>query len=135
MERKMMGTLKKWKDDPDKVALLVIGARQVGKTYIIDQFGKSQYKNYLKLDMRKNPSLREIFVSQDIDSIISKLTSAFPKYRVEKGESLLFIDEIHDCPDAILAMRSIVLDGRIDIIGASTPIELTDNAPMSYPVG
>ncbi len=135
MERKMMGTLKKWKDDPDKVALLVIGARQVGKTYIIDQFGKSQYENYLKLDMRKDPSLREIFVSQNIDSIISKLTSAFPKYRVEKGESLLFIDEIHDCPDAILAMRSIVLDGRIDIIGASTPIELTDNVPRSYPVG
>lgn len=110
MERKMMDTLKQWREAPDKKALLVIGARQVGKTYIIDQFGKSQYKNYLKLDMRKDPSLREIFASQDIDSIISELASRFPGYRVEKGESLLFVDEIHDCPDATLAMRSIVLE-------------------------
>lgn len=135
MERKIMDTLKKWRDTPDKKALLVIGARQVGKTYIIDQFGKSQYKNYLKLDMRKDPSLREIFASQDIDSIISELSSRFPGYRVEKGESLLFVDEIHDCPDATLAMRSIVLDGRIDIIGASTPIEYSQTVPRSYPIG
>ena len=135
MERKMMGTLKQWRETPDKKALLVIGARQVGKTYIIDQFGKSQYKNYLKLDMRKDPSLRKIFASQDIDSITSELASRFPGYRVEKGESLLFVDEIHDCPDATLAMRSIVLDGRIDIIGASTPIEYSQTVPKSYPIG
>ena len=78
VERKMMDTLKQWREAPDKKALLVIGARQVGKTYIIDQFGKSQYKNYLKLDMRKNPSLREIFASQDIDSIISELAPGSP---------------------------------------------------------
>ncbi len=135
MKRKMMDTLKEWKDDSRRVALLVTGARQVGKTYIIDQFGKSQYKNYLKLDMRKDPSLREIFTTQDIDSIISRLTSRFPKYRIEKGDSLLFVDEIQDCPNATLAMRSIVLDSRIDIIGASTPIEYSQSAPRSYPVG
>ncbi len=135
MERKMMAVLKDWKEDPDKKALLVKGARQIGKTYIIDEFGASQYENYVKLDMKNDTSLHEIFQTQDADSVIFRLTSVFREFHIEEGQSLVFIDEIQECPNAIMAMKPLVVDGRLHVIGSGSMLGVQYKPPKSYPVG
>ncbi len=135
MERKMMAVLEKWKDDPDKKALLVKGAGQVGKTYIIDAFGASHYKYYVKLDMKADTRLHDIFQTQDAESVIFRLTSVFREFHIEEGQSLVFIDEIQECPNAIMAMKPLVADGRLHIIGSGSMLGVQYKPPRSYPVG
>ncbi len=135
MERKMMAVLEKWKDDPDKKALLVKGAGQVGKTYIIDAFGASHYKYYVKLDMKADTRLHDIFQIQDAESVIFRLTSVFREFHIAEGQSLVFIDEIQECPNAIMAMKPLVADGRLHIIGSGSMLGVQYKPPRSYPVG
>lgn len=135
MERKTTEAFEKWKNDPDKVGLLVEGPRQVGKTYIIREFGKT-YRNFLEINLHDDTELRSLF-SNDITAktVIEKIGIRFPDFRIVKGESLLFIDEIQDCPSAISAIKPLVDDGRLDVIASGSMLGLQFKGPHSYPVG
>lgn len=134
MERKIMQTLLEWKADPLRKALLIKGARQVGKTYIVTEFGKRHYRNFLRLDLLKERN-RSIFDVPSVDRIMMLITTAYPDFVPEKGETLLFLDEIQQCPNAEMAMKDLVLDGRMDVIGSGSLLGLHYNPPESYPVG
>ena len=116
----------KWKDDPMKRGLIISGARRIGKTYAVEQFGKSYYRNYLRLDFSDKHALDWRIFSEDIsaDSIIGRLAERYPHFKVERGESLLFLDEIQLCEDARAAIKPLVSDGRLDVIASGSLLGL-----------
>ncbi|NLL95453.1 MAG: ATP-binding protein [Thermoplasmatales archaeon] len=136
MERKIMKKLLKWKNDPDKVGLLVEGARQVGKTHIIREFGKNNYDHFLELNFQTEPEYCDFFKGGiSAAKLHTQLTLSFEGFRIEKGRSLLFLDEIQECPNAIMAIKPLVVEGSLDVIGSGSLLGIRHNPPKSYPVG
>ena len=68
MERKIFRKLLEWKDDSSKKALLLMGARQIGKTYILKKFAKSEYKSFVYFNLEDDRNLHELFESEDISA-------------------------------------------------------------------
>ena len=136
LERKITKTLIDWKKEEKKPCLLVRGARQVGKTYIIDNFAKNNYKNYIYINFELMPEYKKIFEGNlDIKTLIMKLEVTFPDKRIETNETVLFLDEIQSCPNARTALKSFSLDGRIDVIASGSLLGLYYKEVSSYPVG
>jgi predicted AAA+ superfamily ATPase len=135
LKRKMLNRLIEWKNSEKKLALLVKGARQVGKTYIIREFGKSHYKNYIEINFEKQPSARRAFEGDlDARTIIIHL-SAMGLGLFEEGKTLIFFDEIQSCPQARTAIKFLVEDGRFDYIESGSLLGINYKAVSSYPVG
>lgn len=136
LERKITQTLIDWKKEEKKPCLLVRGARQVGKTYIIDEFAKNNYKNYIYINFELMPEYKSIFDGNlDIKTLIMKLEVTFPDKQIEPNETILFLDEIQACPNARTALKSFSLDGRIDVIASGSLLGLYYKEVSSYPVG
>lgn len=126
MKRKMMDTLLRWKADPNKVGLVVSGARQTGKTYIISEFGEEEYDSFLTINFSTNPNAKEIFEGDlTADRIFEELGYRYPDFKPTKGRSLLFLDEIQMCDDARSAMKPLVEDGRCDVIASGSLLGVT----------
>ena len=105
--RKAYDCLLNWKSSKDKKALLITGARQTGKTYIVREFGKKNYKNFIEINFITNPEATKIF-SGDLsaETIIINLT-AYTRKAMSAGNTLIFLDEIQECPEARTAIKSI----------------------------
>ena len=88
MKRKITADLLEWKNNPDKVGLLIKGARQVGKTYIVDEFGREQYDYYVKLDMNIEED-RAVFSSMSAESVIRRISARNLSFRREFGTPIL----------------------------------------------
>ncbi len=104
MKRDIIQYLKEWKNRTERNPLIVRGARQVGKTYIIEEFAKSDFKNCLKINMEEKPELKKVFFDNDVRRILTEL-SILMNVDVIAGDTLFFIDEIQTCPDAIQSLR------------------------------
>jgi predicted AAA+ superfamily ATPase len=119
LERKIMKTLIEWKQEKKKPCLLVRGARQVGKTYIIDQFANNNYESYIYINFEISPEYKSIFEGNlDIQTLIMQLEVTFPEKKIIPNKTILFLDEIQNCPNARVALKSFSLDGRIDVIAS-----------------
>ena len=104
MKRDIIQYLREWKNRTERNPLIVRGARQVGKTYIIEEFAKSDFKNCLKINMEEKPELKKVFFDNDVRRILTEL-SILMNVDVIAGDTLFFIDEIQTCPDAIQSLR------------------------------
>ena len=136
LERKITNILKEWKKEEKKPCLLIRGARQVGKTFIIDDFAKKNYENYIYINFELMPEYKSIFDGNlDIKTLIMKLEVTFPKVNIEPYKTILFLDEIQSCPNARTALKSFALDGRIDVISSGSLLGLYYKQVASYPVG
>jgi predicted AAA+ superfamily ATPase len=115
LQRKMSETLLKWKTQTHNECLLIKGARQVGKTFIIREFGAT-YQSFIELNFLENSGHKAIFKSDNLtcDEIISRITIAIPSAHFISGETLLFLDEIQECPEARTALKYIAQDNRFD---------------------
>jgi len=135
MYRKIIDNLVRWQEQSDKKALLVTGARQIGKTYIIREFAKKYYSKFVEINFLTQPSAKDIF-SGDLDFNTLQLTlSSYVKTNLVKGNTLIFLDEIQECPNARTAIKFLVENGSYDIIeSGSLPGVQYKNVP-SYPVG
>ncbi len=128
--------LKEWKDTSHRKPLVIRGARQVGKTYAVDKFGKEQFKYYLKINVEQEENTREIFQSKHPELILSELTALYGIPVIE-GETLLFIDEIQTTPEALVALRYFYeqMPG-LHVIAAGSLLDHTLNEmAYSMPVG
>lgn len=134
MERKIESELMAWKNRSDGKALMVKGARQVGKTFIIDKFGRENYKNYLKIDLRNTDLDDKYWKGEGID-IINRITLDHPEFRAEGDDSLLFLDEIQDCPEAISALKPLADSRLLHVICSGSLLGLYEKSPKRYPVG
>lgn len=145
LKRKIYGTLLKWKSSHSRECLLVKGARQIGKTFIIDYFGKKNYASYLYLNFILNPESRDIFAgSLDPGDLFKAISIQFPRFRLVPGNTLLFLDEIQSCRKARTALKSLALDGRADVIASGSLLGINflddadraeDRSTESVPVG
>lgn len=135
MYRKAELILKKWKENPSKKALLVTGARQIGKTYLVRHFGKANYDNFVEINFITRPTAADIFSGDlNADTIIMNLT-AFLGRSLDKGKTLIFLDEIQECPNARTAIKFLVEDGRFDYIESGSLLGVNYKPVPSYPVG
>ena len=104
MKREMIQYLEEWKNRKDRNPLILRGARQVGKTYIIEEFAKTDFKNCLKINLEEKPELKKLFFDNDVKRILTELTILLNQ-DVSYGNTLFFIDEIQTCPEAIQSLR------------------------------
>ena len=104
MKREIIQYLREWKKREDRYPLIIRGARQVGKTYIIEEFAKADFKNCLKINLEEIPELKKLFFDNDVKRILTEL-SILQNEDVSFGDTLFFIDEIQTCPEAIQSLR------------------------------
>jgi predicted AAA+ superfamily ATPase len=104
MRRDIYQVLTGWKNSSNRRPLLVRGARQTGKTYIINEFGNQEFRNLTYLNFERNPEYKDIFQTNNPIEIVEKI-SLYTAKNTEPGKTLLFIDEIQECPKAIVALR------------------------------
>jgi hypothetical protein len=136
MKRIITSKLINWKDDKNRKPLIVRGARQVGKSYSIVEFGQTYFQGVVHVvNFEKNPELNRIFdYNFDIDRILSELEIHLNK-PIEKGKDLLFFDEIQECPKALLSLRYFYEQSReFHIIAAGSLLEFALQ-DISFPVG
>ena len=116
LKREISEKLKLWRTQKNKKALCIIGARQIGKTTIIREFAKQEYENFIEINFILDKGAEKIFEDKlDADTIIEILT-AFKMQKMEPGKTLVFLDEIQECPNARTAIKFLVEDGRFDYI-------------------
>lgn len=126
LKRKMYDLLRDWKTSRKQECLLVKGARQIGKTFIIDRFGRENYRSYLYVNFISNPDYGRIFEgSLEADDLFKTLSLYFPEFRLLPQETLLFLDEIQACPRARTALKTLAIDGRADVIASGSLLGIT----------
>lgn len=105
MKRDLYHKLVAWKKSADRKPLLLRGARQVGKTYLLEQFGEAEYENLIYLDFDEHPDLNRFFVKNlDPDRIIKDL-ALYYEQTISPGKTLLFFDEIQQSPEALNSLK------------------------------
>ena len=130
MKRKIYGQLVKWKNEQKgKSALLIEGARRIGKSYIVEAFGRNEYKSYILVDFNDmDDELRDIFdhyLSQR-DEFFLRL-SLYYGVKLHERESLIIFDEVQQYPRARAAIKYMVKDGRYDFIETGSLVSIKKN--------
>lgn len=130
MKRKIYDELLKWKRESNgEVALLIDGARRIGKSYIVEQFAKENYKSYILIDFNKvGDDIKKLFDDylENLDTLFMYLSS-FYKVDLYERESLIIFDEVQLCPRARSAIKYLVADGRYDYIETGSLISIKKN--------
>ena len=116
-------------------ALLIDGARQVGKTSSIEEFGRRNYDSVVKLDFVQSKKARDIFENVEDESEILTRISAFAKKPMTPGKTLVFFDEIQKCPEAVTYVKYLVQDGRFDYVLSGSLLGIELKNVRSIPVG
>ena len=135
LNRKIMSRLEKFFADNGRYALLIDGARQVGKTFAVENFAKTHYENIIEINFIKMPNAKLIFANvEDEKEILVKL-STFSQNGLKRGKTLVFLDEIQECPEAVTYIKFLVQEGTCHYIlsGSLLGVELKD--VRSVPVG
>lgn len=136
MKRNIEEDLLKWKNQPRRMPLLLRGARQVGKTYIIEKFGKEQFEHCVVLNFEQNPEYKTCFKSFDPVKIVASI-ELMANATIQPKKTLLFLDEIQECPKAITALRYFKEQmPNLHVIGAGSLLEFVLNdINFKIPVG
>ena len=130
MKRKIYEELKKWKNDgAGKTALLIDGARRVGKSYIVEEFAKNNYKTYILIDFnRADDEVKALFEHylNDLDTLFMYL-SGYYNVKLYAHESLIIFDEVQLFPRARAAIKYLVADGRYDYMETGSLMSIRKN--------
>ena len=117
LKRKIDSFLAEWKQKKDKKPLIVKGARQIGKTASIEHFAKNNYVHIVEINFALQPKFKRIFDDGfEVDIILKNISRIDPSLVFSPGETLLFFDELQDCPNCATSLKSFKLDGRYDVI-------------------
>lgn len=136
MHRHLLKALLEWKDSPHRLPLLLRGARQVGKTYLVEYFGNNHFDDFMNINFELEPEYIECFNSFDPKDILQAIE--FKSHRkIIPGKTLLFLDEIQDCPKAIQSLRYFKEKlSKLHVIGAGSLLEFVLNEEeIKMPVG
>jgi predicted AAA+ superfamily ATPase len=123
MQRDALIALKEWRFSPQRKPLLIRGARQVGKSWLVDEFGK-YFDNYIKVNFDKEKSVKTLFAGDLFISKIIEELSLYSRRKIQPGNTLLFLDEIQECENAIKALRYFKEDyPELHVIAAGSLID------------
>ena len=144
LRRKAYDEFLKWKHTKEKECLFVKGARQIGKTYLIREFGRNEYESFIEINFLKNPSLKEVFDGELVaEEMYKRMSAHLPGINLAEGKTLIFLDEIQKCAKARTALKFLAEDNRYDVIASGSLLGLhygqDDDADVeeveSVPVG
>ena len=117
LKRKIDDYLIEWKSNPNRLPLIIKGARQIGKTNAIRNFGLNNYKIFIEINFVFNPEFKTIFDrSFNVDEIIKEITLRRPEIEIIPNETLIFFDEMQECVSTATSLKAFREDGRYDII-------------------
>lgn len=117
LRRKIDRDLASWKSNPDRLPLIIKGARQIGKTESIRKFARENYAHVVEINFVLQKQFRGIFEDGfQVDTILKNLSLIAPDFSLVPGETLLFFDELQACPNCATSLKSFKQDGRYDCI-------------------
>ena len=136
MKRDIDEYLVRWKDSPEHLPILLRGARQVGKSYAVESFGKQYFQSFVVVNFEFQPELKSCFETLDPKKIIP-LIELLTNSNIIPGKTLLFLDEIQECPNAIMALRYFKEKlPELHVISAGSLLEFVLNSnDFRMPVG
>jgi len=136
MNRNIISDLIQWKNKDNRKPLILDGARQVGKTWVLKEFGRTEFQDTVYINCDQNEKIREIFSgSFDISSIISKL-EIYSRQKIEKKSTLIIFDEIQEIPQVLTSLKYFCEDGReYYVAAAGSLLGLSLHAGTGFPVG
>lgn len=117
LKRKIDKYLIEWKNTPNRMPLIIKGARQIGKTESIRKFAKENYKNVIEINFALQNQFKTIFDNGfEVDTIIKNISLINPNLEFIPGKTLIFFDELQDCINCATSLKAFREDGRYDII-------------------
>ena len=136
MKRKLYNALIDWKNDPERKPLVLEGARQVGKTWLLKEFGKNEYQNLVYVNFHDDPEAQEIFrVDLKVDRIMYLLES-ITNQKITAGKTLIFMDEIQEAYRGLDSLKYFCENAREQhVVVAGSLLGTTHRKGESYPVG
>lgn len=135
MERSIYSSLKKWKESPTRKPLILQGARQVGKTYILKEFGAREYSEVVYINCDDNNDMQNMFVDYDIDRIIRSM-SAISGISIKPSTTLLILDEIQEVERGLASLKYFCEKApEYHVAVAGSLLGITLHEGTSFPVG
>ena len=136
LKRKIERELAQFKVVKPKSAILLTGARQVGKTFIVREFAKGNYRCFLEINFIKQSDAKSLFENLKDEGDFFLRLSAFTDKELVPGDTLIFFDEVQECPEVVTYIKFLVDDGRYQYVltGSLLGVELKDlrSAPVGY---
>ena len=117
LRRKIDQYLIEWKNSSNKLPLIIKGARQIGKTNAIRNFGINNYKTFIEINFAFQPEFKSIFDNGFVvDEVIKNITLKMPELKLEEKNTLIFFDEMQECVSTATSLKAFKEDGRYDVI-------------------
>ena len=117
LKRKIDDFLIEWKNSENRLPLIVKGARQIGKTNAIRNFGENYYEIFIEINFALEPEFKSIFKRTfNVDEIIKEITMRRPEINLKPNSTLIFFDEMQECVSTATSLKSFREDGRYDVI-------------------
>ena len=136
MKREIYKNLLEWKASSNRKPLMLFGARQVGKTYILKEFGHNEFDNMVYVNCYRNPTIEQLFSATiDVKSLLLGL-SAISREEIKPERTLIFIDEVQEIPAVVASLKYFCEDAREYCIAvAGSLLGVLDMNGISFPVG
>jgi predicted AAA+ superfamily ATPase len=136
MKRKLIADLRAWKERKEHKPLILLGVRQVGKTWLMKEFGRACYASSVYINFDNNPAMEELFARDlQIERIITGL-ELYSGQKIKAGETLLIFDEVQEVPRALSSLKYFNEDfSEYDIIAAGSLMGIALHPDTSFPVG
>lgn len=136
MKRNAILKLVQWKNSPERKPMVLRGARQVGKTWLMKEFGKNYYDNYVYFNFDEEDELKSIFETNKNPHRIIELLSMISDEKIEPEKTLIIFDEIQECPEALNTLKYFKEKANeYHVITAGSLLGTLLAKPKSYPVG
>ena len=136
MYRKALMKLAQWKSSSHRKPLVLRGARQVGKTWLMKEFGRLNYEKTFYFSFENESELAKIFATNKDPYRIISLLGTIKNSKIEKEKHLIIFDEIQECPNALNSLKYFCEDANdYHVIAAGSLLGTFLSRPMSYPVG
>ena len=136
MKRNAINALIEWKNNEERKPLVIRGARQVGKTWLMKEFGEKHYKNFVYLNFDEEDELKSIFEANKNPHRIVELLSMIAGQKILPEETLLIFDEIQECPEALNTLKYFKEKANeYHVMAAGSLLGTLLAKPKSYPVG
>lgn len=136
MKRALYNQLVTWKNNPDRKPLILEGARQVGKTWLLKEFGKNEYDNLVYVNCHEDERMKTLFLPDlNVERIMTSL-QAFTHQPIREGHTLIFMDEIQEAPRGLDCLKYFCENAREQhVVVAGSLLGVTHRPEESYPVG
>ena len=136
MERCILNKLLAWKNSPYRKPLILKGVRQVGKTWILKEFGRRYYENTAYFNFDENEEYKQFFeTTKDVDRILQNLILASGQ-KIVPEKNLIIFDEVQDCPKVINSMKYFCENApQYHVACAGSLLDIALAKPSSFPVG